>query len=87
MRECEIRMFRYFEPSEINNANRWLLTYVAGTEKGTLPARSRSRYTTEEWSLGALARLCRRSVFAGSSVPSTTAHAPGVGGIQLYGGP
>jgi hypothetical protein len=36
---------------------------------------------------GALTRLRRLSAVISSSASSATAHAPGVGGIQLYGGP
>jgi hypothetical protein len=38
-------------------------------------------------SAGALTRLRRLPVIRRSSASSATAHAPGVGGIQLYGGP
>jgi len=40
-----------------------------------------------EATTGALNRLRRLSVISRSSASSATAHAPGVGGIQLYGGP
>lgn len=40
-----------------------------------------------EATTGALTRLRRLSDVTSSSASSVTAHAPGVGGIQLYGGP
>jgi len=64
--------------------------FIVGRGISTLPDGSCPWYMTPseiEATIGALTRLRRLSVISCSSAASATAHAPGVGGIQLYGGP
>ena len=65
-------------------------TAAFGIALGMLSDRSASAHVNSrglETSAGALTRFCRLPVIRRSSASSATAHAPGVGGIQLYGGP